>query len=220
MAKKKANCQLLKDIKLIEKKGRDKRMIKNWRPISLLNVDTKLLTKSLASKLSNVLPKLINPDQTAYVKNRFIGESARLISDILDLTKKMNIDGYLVTVDIEKAFDSMDHNFLFSVLMKFGFGTSWIKWIRVILNKQDSCVLNGGITSSYFTLYRGARLGDPISAYLFILVHEVLFILIRSNNKIERITIFKNSYKLTSYADDATSFMKNKGSIELLMESY
>ena len=68
-------------IKLLGKKGKDKRYIKNWRPISLLNIDTKILTKTIASKLKKVLPKIIKPDQTAYVENRFIGESVRLFSE-------------------------------------------------------------------------------------------------------------------------------------------
>ena len=64
-------------IKLIEKKDKDKRFIKNWRPISLLNVDYKIISKALASRLKKKLPNLISPQQTAYVENRFIGESGR-----------------------------------------------------------------------------------------------------------------------------------------------
>ena len=109
-------------IKLIEKKDRDKRYIKNWRPISLLNVDTKILSKAISNKLKTVLPTLISSQQTAYVKNRFIGESGRLISDIIEISGCFNITGFLVTMDIEKAFDSLDHSFLISVLKKFGFG--------------------------------------------------------------------------------------------------
>ena len=109
-------------IKLIEKKDRDKRYIKNWRPISLLNVDTKILSKVISNKLKTVLPTLIFSKQTADVKNRFIGESGRLISDIIEISGCFNITGFLVTMDIEKAFDSLDHSFLISVLKKFGFG--------------------------------------------------------------------------------------------------
>ena len=69
-------------IKLIKKKDRDKRYIKNWRPISLLNVDTKILSKAISNKLKTALPTLISLQQTAYVKSRSIGESGRLISDI------------------------------------------------------------------------------------------------------------------------------------------
>ena len=70
-------------IKLIEKKDRDKRYIKNWRPISLLNVDIKILSKALAKRLKEVLPCLISTQQTAYVQNRNIGERRRLRSDII-----------------------------------------------------------------------------------------------------------------------------------------
>ena len=93
-------------IKLLEKKDRDKRLIKNWRPTS----------KALATKLKYVLPSLISSQQTAYVQDILIGQAGRLFSDTLDISDKLNIDGYLVTVDIEKAFDSLDHEFLLVVL--------------------------------------------------------------------------------------------------------
>ena len=102
-------------IKLRVKKDRDKRFVKNWRSISLLNVDTKILSKSLAEKLKNALPELISSNQTAYVKNRCIYESGRLISDVIEMCDILDISGYLVTMDIEKAFDSLDHDFLLFV---------------------------------------------------------------------------------------------------------
>ena len=74
-------------IKLIEKKDRDKRFIQNWRPISLLNVDLKIISKALSEKLKKVLLDLISSQQTAYVKNRYIGECGRLISDIIEIAK-------------------------------------------------------------------------------------------------------------------------------------
>ena len=70
-------------ITLIEKKGKDKIYLKNWRPISLMNVDAKLASKSLALRVRKVLTSLIKADQTAYVKDRYIGESVRLINDML-----------------------------------------------------------------------------------------------------------------------------------------
>ena len=119
-------------IKLIVKKDRDKRFVKNWRPISLLNVDTKILSKSLAEKLKNVLPELISSNQTAYVKYRCISESGRLISDVTEMCDIFYIPGYLVTVDIEKVFDSLGHDFLLSASKKFGFGENFIHWIKVL----------------------------------------------------------------------------------------
>ena len=113
-------------IKLIEKKDKDKRFIKNWRPISLLNVEYKIISKALASRLKKVLPNLISPQQTAYVENRFIGESGRLIADIIEITDILNKEGFLITMDIEKAFNSLDHTFLISVLKKLGFGNNFV----------------------------------------------------------------------------------------------
>ena len=106
-------------IKLIEKKTGIN--VKIWTPISLLNVDKKILFKAISNKLKTVLPTLISSQQPAHVKNRFIGESGRLISDIIEISGCFNITGFLVTMDIEKAFDSLDHSFLISVLKKFGF---------------------------------------------------------------------------------------------------
>ena len=75
----------------------------------MLNVDLKILSKALSENLKEVLPDLISSQQTAYVKNRHIGESGRLISDVKEITKRKNIEGFLVTMDIEKTFDSLDH---------------------------------------------------------------------------------------------------------------
>ena len=78
-------------IKLIEKKHRDKRFIKNWRPISPLNADMKLILKVLASHLTSVISSIVNENQVAYVNNRFISEKGRLISDILEINNSLNI---------------------------------------------------------------------------------------------------------------------------------
>ena len=126
-----------------------------------------MLSKVLAERLKNVLPSIVKSDQTAYVKNRFLGESVRLISDILEVTKKLNIDGYVLTIDIEKAFDSVDHPFLYAALSKIGFDKDFIDWIKVLNNGQESCILNGGESTGYFKLERGSRQGDPISALPF-----------------------------------------------------
>ena len=97
-------------IKLTEKKE-IKDSLKNWRPIFFLNVDLKIISKALSEKLKNVLPDLISSQQTAYVKSRHIGESGRLISDVIEIAKIKKLDGFLVAMDIEKPFDSLDHDF-------------------------------------------------------------------------------------------------------------
>ena len=207
-------------IKLIEKKDKDKRFIENWRPISLLNIDTKILSKCIASRLIPVLPSVISSDQTAYVKGRYIGEGIRLISDVLETTKNLNLPGYMLTVDLEKAFDSIDHIFLLACLKKFGFGDNFLCWISVLLNKSESCVTNGGHTTKYFSLNRGARQGDPIAAYLFILVLEVFFIMLRSNDQVKKVCIMNFNFFLTAYADDTTFFVADINSVTIIFSTF
>ena len=89
-------------------------MIKNWRPISLINLDIKIASKALAFRMKKVLPSVIHCDQTAYVKGRYVGESVRLIDDLLKFAEEENLDEILFAVDIEKTSDSVDHNFIFS----------------------------------------------------------------------------------------------------------
>ena len=105
-------------IKMLEKKDKDKRFIQNWRPISLLNTDMKIISKFLSTRIKGILPYLVSYNQTAYVKNRFRSVSGRLILDILEIAKTLALEGILVTIDIEKAFDSVSHCFLLQILRK------------------------------------------------------------------------------------------------------
>ena len=100
-------------IVLIEKKDRDRRQIKNWRPISLINVDVKIGTKAIiAKRLEKVLPEIIHHNQNAYVKGRTIFDAVRTIDDIISLTASKDISSLLVAIDFEKAFDSVNWNYL------------------------------------------------------------------------------------------------------------
>jgi len=197
---------------LLVKREKDKRFICNWRPISLINYDAKLLSKAFAERLKSVLPFLIKHDQTAYVANRFLGESVRLISDILEMSKKLKVEGFLLTMDIEKAFDSVDHPFLIAALDSMNIAPEFIDWIKVLLKDQESCVFNGGVSTGYFPLSRGSRQGDPISAYLFIIVMEIFFTMVRDNENVIGLEILVFRYLLTVYADDATFIIKNESS--------
>ena len=148
------------------------------------------MSKALATRLKETLPDLISCQQTAYVKNRFIGEGGRLISDILEISNVFNLRGYIVTVDIEKAFDSLSHSFLLACLKKFGFGHDFIRWVKILLESQKSYIIKAGTTTSYFNLEKCARQGGPVSAYLFILCLEVLFLLVKANHNIQHFPIY------------------------------
>ena len=109
-----------------------------------------MISKSLATRVKKVLSYLIDAWQTAYVTERFIGESGRLIDDVIKICDIKKISGYLLTIDFEKAFDSLNHKFLIAVLKKYGFGEDFIDWVKILLRNQESCVINGGHTTTYF----------------------------------------------------------------------
>ena len=137
-------------ITLIKKKDKDKHLIKNWRPISLINVDIKVASKALANRLKAVIHNLISVDQTAYVKGRFIGESIRVINGLIEHIDKEDEEGILFSTNIENAFDSVDHNFLFVTLKRYGFGTEFVNFIKTLLFYAESCIINNGYTTDSF----------------------------------------------------------------------
>ena len=166
-----------------------------------------------------MLASIIKSDQTAYVEGRYLGESIRLISDILEYTEDHDIDGVLFSADFEKAFDSIEHPFIQATLESFGFGPQFLQWIRVILNNLESCIMNNGHSTGYFPIERGCRQGDPLSAYLFIICVEVLFVQVRDNNEIIGITINDHEIKLSAFADDSNFLVSNIKSLELVFNA-
>ena len=139
-------------ISLIPKKDKDKSLLENLRPISLLNVDYKILTRVIAKRIEKVLPTIINPDQTGYVKGRYIGENIRLIQNIMFFAKNVNIPGIAIFLDFRKSFDTIEWNYLLSALKIFNFGTDILRWIEVIYHNVSSCVLNNGHASPFFSI--------------------------------------------------------------------
>ena len=108
-------------ITLLPKKNKPRQYLKNWRPITLLNCDYKIAAKSIATRLKNVLPHLINSDQTGFLKGRFIGENIRLINSVINYAEKQNIPGLLLFVDFEKAFDTLEWTFVEKTLSFYNF---------------------------------------------------------------------------------------------------
>ena len=142
------------------------------------------------------------------------------MSDVIEIAKIKKLEGFLVTTDIEKAFDSLDHSFLIFTLENYGFGKNFTLLVVILLRDQEeSCVLNGGTTTKYFLLGRGARQGDPTSVFLFVLALEILFVLIKLKPEIEGMTICDCNYLYSTYAGDTTFFMKDIVSVKDMVDT-
>ena len=164
----------------------------NWRPITLLNVDLKIAAKAIAKRLETVLPNLIHPDQTGFVKGRYIGENIRLISDVLDFTKEQNIPGILVALDFRKAFDSLEWPLIMKILDAFNFGSSIKRWISTFYTSVESAVLNNGYMTNWFKRSESVRQGCPLSPFLFILSAELMSIKLLHDPGVKGINLFGN----------------------------
>ena len=193
-------------ITCIPKGDKRRDLIKNWRPISLLNVVYKIGSAAIANRIKTMLPELINEDQTGFMSGRYIGDNLRLIYDMIAYLKEKNLPGLLLNIDFEKAFDSVDWKFMFKVLKAFGFKQDICRWIETFYTNIKSTVIVNGQPSKWFPICRGCRQGDPISPYLFILCVEILGIMIRENKRIKGIFVNNVEHKLSQYADD-TEFL-------------
>ena len=114
-------------ITCIPKQHKDRALLKNWRPITLLNIIYKIAATCIANRIKGVLDRLIGEEQKGFMKGRFIGENIRLIYDVIHETKERYLDGLLLSVDFEKAFDSVSREFVYDCLNFFGFGESLIR---------------------------------------------------------------------------------------------
>ena len=213
-----SNSQKRAVITLIEKKGKDRSFVDNWHPISLVNVNTKMMSKVIATRLKNVLPYIIHQNQTGYLKERYIGETIRSIYDIMSYTDKEHITGLLIFINFKKAFDSVEWKFLINCLEAFNFGSNFLRWVKLFYKNIKNYIMNNGTSSNFFVLERGVRQGDPLSPYLFIVAVETLAIAIRQNAAIRGIVIGKEETKLLQYADDTTAVLADTDSAKVLFE--
>ena len=121
---------------------------------------------------------------------------------------------------MQKAFDSADHAFIISTLEIYGFGKRFVRWVKIVFKNQESYIINGGNTTKYFKLENGTRQGDPIFAYQFILVLEILLLCVKENKNIKGPNIFNHIFLYIAYADDTTFFLKDKESLIEVMKAF
>ena len=202
---------------LIPKKG-NQMLLKNKRPICLLDIVYKIIAKVIANRLSSVIDKLVHNNQTGFIKGRYIGENIRLISDVIEYCQMDSTEGVLMAIDYRNAFDSVEHDFILYVLKMFNFGPDFIAWVRLLYRNALLTVKNNGFTSKWFSCSRGTFQGSPLSGLLFNLIVEILAIKIRTLENIRGIIINGNEIKISQYADDTTLFLRDPSSVNNVMQ--
>ena len=213
--------QYLALIVLLYKKG-IRELITNWRPISLINIDAKLLSKVFAQRVKIVLPNIIHKDQKGCVTKRLIGQNIRLIDDII---YEMDDENVALQIDQLKAFDRIEWDWLFDVLKAFNFGDKFIYWLKIMYLKLKSCIVTNGFISPYFSVSRGIRQGDCLSALLYVIQAEPLAEFIRKSKDIKGIivkdcTVQDRELKCADYVDDASRFLNDHNCIDICMKTY
>ena len=209
-------------INLIFKKG-DRNLIKDYRPISLLNIDLKIITKALAIRLSSSIANLIHENQKA-VPGRHIENNIHIVQDLIDYVNESNASAALIFLDQEKAFDRMDLSFTLKTLRGFGFGENFIGWVKTIYKGARSFVKVNGCETGEFEIQRGMRQGCPLSFFLYLLTSETLSSYIRKNKNILGLRYkMKNleplEHKINQFADDLEVCVTSIRSIDHLFET-
>jgi exonuclease III len=191
-------------------KKNDKADIANYRPISLLNTDYKVFTKALTIKLAKVAPDLIHPNQAGFVPGRHIYDQIWLTKRIIELAEASDMCGVIVALDQEKAYDKIEHDYLWRALKSYNIPDEFIDTVKALYSDAYTYVMvNGEKSSTPFRVTRGVRQGDPLSCLLFDLAIEPLAeSLRRSNLKGLNIEGAPERLIATLFADDTLVYLE------------
>ena len=190
-------------ITVLLKPGKDPVDCSSYRPISLLNVDVKILSKILASRINTIISDIISNDQTGFVRGRHSFINIRRLLNVVHSPASGGGPEVVVSLDAEKAFDRVEWEYL----GKFVFGPKCMSWVCLLYSSPKAAVVTNKLCSQYFPLSRGTRQGCPLSPLLFILAIEPLSIKLRTTPSIHGIRRMEMEYKASLYADDLLIFV-------------
>ena len=199
-------------VRLLPKLGRNPLSVQSWRPITLLGVDYKVITKVLAARLSVVLNDILHHDQRGFIRGRYIGDNVMEIYSLIANAQVEDEEGMLLLLDIEKAFDSVSWGFLHKVMVTFGFPESFCNWIRIVYREKEIRILNNGHASDSIFPTNGVAQGCGLLPLLFVLTIEALACSIRQNSDIVGYTVGGIHKKLALLADDMILSLKARQS--------
>nr|GEZ78005.1 cysteine-rich receptor-like protein kinase [Tanacetum cinerariifolium] len=155
-------------------KMKDAKVVKDYRPISLIGSLYKIIAKILANRLVRVLGELVNEVQSAFIVNRQILDGPFILDELIHWCHTKKKETMIFKVDFEKAYDSIRWDYLDDVLNKIGFGSKWRNWIHNCLNSSKGSILVNGSPTGEFQFRKGLKQGDPLSLFMFLSIMESL----------------------------------------------
>ncbi|CAM2106123.1 unnamed protein product [Caretta caretta] len=197
---------------LLPKKG-DLRDLRNWRPVSLLSTDYKIVVKAISLWLGSVMADVIHPDQTYTVPGRSIFDNLFLVRDLLELGRRDGLSFALLSLDQEKAFDRVDHGYLLSTLQAFGFGPQFVSFLRVLYAPAECLVRLNWTLTEPVSFGRGVQHGCPLSGQLYALAIEPFLCLLR--RRLTGLVLWEPELRLvlSAYADDVLLVVQDPGDL-------
>ena len=210
--------QKLATLSLLYKKG-DSRLLKNWRPVSLLNVDYKILSKILVKRLSRFMNKLIPTTQKCAVPGRKAMDAITILDIIHNELEESG--GALICLDQEKAFDRVNHTYLIKTLEKLGIHGDFLRIVKAMYKNIYTQININGKLSKQIEVTRSVRQGCPFSMLLFVAISVPLIQMIEKEDKIKGYkTRYGNEIKIISYADDNTLVITDPSSYKVIFDIY
>jgi len=184
----------------------------DYRPISLVSIGLKIITKILANRLQKVIIPLIHVNQYGFIKSRTIQDCISWAFEYLNICHKSKKEIVIIKIDFEKAFDMVEYNAILEMLKHMGFGEVFVGWIRKILSSASTSVILNGVPGKTIRCKRGVRQGDPLSPLLFVSTAELLQIVINKAWHDGLISLpldhsYGQKYPILQYADDTLIIM-------------
>ena len=194
-------------INLIPKKGKDETLVKNWRPITLLNYDYKIYAKALANCLEMVTDQLIGKQQNLFIKHRSLVDNLFVTKEVISYLNRKNLPGVIAVVDFKKCFDRIEHNSIKAVFKYFGFGPNFCAMLMLLFKDIELCTSNNGYMSPLFDKGREINQGYPASPLVHAYCGEILNHVIKENSNITGVPFEHLQNILSQFADDTTAFL-------------
>lgn len=208
-------------IKLLYKKG-DENEINNWRQVTLMNIEYKILAKVLMNRLETTLDKIINTEQTCAIKGRNMWDNLCTIRELVSKKELNNSGFYILAMDQKKAFDTISREYLWAVLKEYNFPENYINMVKLLYAKSMVKIsVNGNLTEK-IDIFRGVKQGCPLSAALYVLAINPLLTTLKKEESLTGVILNPKVPRcvVSAFADDVTVFIKNQDELNKVYEYF